>query len=279
VERFGERLKRALDDRGPLCIGIDPHPSLLAAWGLPDSADGLAEFSRTVVEALADRVPVVKPQSAFYERFGSLGVTILESTIRQLRQSGMLVILDVKRGDIGSTAAAYADAYLDPDAPMTVDAITASPFLGFGALRPMIDKAVGAGRGVFVLVRTSNPEGGQVQTARTVDGRTVAQVMIDEISQVNDGVRPVGDIGAVVGATVDDPDVDFTFLNGPVLVPGLGAQGGRPESLRAIVDGRAGVVVPSYSREVLAAGPDVTDLRAAAERARDACARVLTGTA
>jgi orotidine-5'-phosphate decarboxylase len=278
VERFGERLKRALDDRGPLCVGIDPHPSLLTAWGLPDSGDGLAAFSRTVVAALADRVAVVKPQSAFYERFGSLGVTILESTIRQLRQAGTLVILDIKRGDIGSTAAAYADAYLDKDAPMAVDAITASPFLGFGSLRPMVDKAVEAGGGVFVLVRTSNPEGGQVQTAVTADGRTVAQVMIDEIAQVNDGVRPVGDIGAVVGATIDDPGVDFTFLNGPVLVPGLGAQGGRPDALRSISGGGANVVVPSYSREVLAAGPDVGALQAAAERARDACARALTGT-
>jgi orotidine-5'-phosphate decarboxylase len=278
VERFGERLKRALDERGPMCVGIDPHPSLLIAWGLPDTAEGLAAFSRTVVEALADRVAVVKPQSAFYERFGSLGVTILESTIRQLRQAGALVILDVKRGDIGSTAAAYADAYLDPDAPMAVDAITASPFLGFGSLRPMIDTALAAGRGVFVLVRTSNPEGASVQTARTGDGRTVAQLMIDEIAQVNDGVRPIGDLGAVVGATIDEPDIDFTFLNGPVLVPGLGAQGGRPEALRVISGGGSTLVVPSYSREVLSAGPGVAELRAAAGRARDACARVLTGT-
>ena len=117
METFGARLRRAMDKRGPLCVGIDPHPQLLAAWGLPDDVDGLDRFSRTVVDALADRVAVVKPQSAFFERFGSRGIAILESTIRQLREAGTLVLLDVKRGDIGSTAAAYADAYLDPIEP------------------------------------------------------------------------------------------------------------------------------------------------------------------
>src|SRR5439155_25341033 len=148
--RFGERLAEALDKRGPLCVGLDPHPSLLRDWGLPDDPYGLAEFGRTVVEALAERVPVIKPQSAFYERFGSQGIAVLESTIRQLREAGALVLLDVKRGDIGSTAAAYADAYLDPGSPLRVDAVTASPYLGFGSLRPMIDKALAHGAGVFV---------------------------------------------------------------------------------------------------------------------------------
>ncbi len=103
MESFGTRLHRAVTERGPLCVGIDPHPGLLAQWGLPDDVHGLDRFSRTVVEALGDRVAVVKPQSAFFERFGSRGVAILESTIRQLRDAGSLVLLDVKRGDIGST--------------------------------------------------------------------------------------------------------------------------------------------------------------------------------
>src|SRR4051794_9655151 len=124
--RFGARLRAAMETRGPLCVGIDPHPALLSAWGLPDSPSGLERFTRTVVEAVGDRVAVVKPQSAFFERFGSQGIAVLESSIRQLREVGALVLLDVKRGDIGSTAAAYADAYLDPASPLRVDAITAS---------------------------------------------------------------------------------------------------------------------------------------------------------
>ncbi len=270
-ERFGARLRAALDKRGPLCVGIDPHPSLLSAWGLPDDPSGLARFTRTVVEALADRVAVTKPQSAFFERFGASGIAILESTIRQLREAGSLVLLDVKRGDIGSTAAAYADAYLDPASPLRADAITASPYLGFGSLTPMVEKAVATGAGMFVLALTSNPEGAAVQRARTPDGRTVAQTVIDAISQVNAGVRPLGDIGVVVGATLGETGHDLTDLNGPVLAPGMGTQGGRPEDLRAVFGPDLSAVLPSYSREILAQGPSVAGLRAAFDRVLDAC--------
>jgi orotidine-5'-phosphate decarboxylase len=269
--RFGARLRAAVEARGPLCVGIDPHPSLLSAWGLPDTASGLDRFSRTVVEAIADRVAVVKPQSAFFERFGSSGIAVLESTIRQLRESGALVLLDVKRGDIGSTAAAYADAYLDPASPLRADAITASPYLGFGSLAPMIDKAVATGGGVFVLALTSNPEGPAVQHAVAAGGRTVAQTIIDEISQVNAGVSPLGDIGVVVGATIGGTGHDLTALNGPVLAPGMGAQGGRPEDLRAVFGDDLSAVLPSYSREVLATGPSVAAMRASVDRILDAC--------
>jgi orotidine-5'-phosphate decarboxylase len=273
--RFGARLRAAMDTRGPLCVGIDPHPSLLSAWGLPDNPSGLERFSRTVVEAIGDRVAVAKPQSAFFERFGSQGIAVLESTIRQLREAGALVLLDVKRGDIGSTAAAYADAYLDPVSSLRVDAITVSPFLGFGSLTPMIEKAVATGAGVFVLALTSNPEGPGVQHARTADGRTVAQSIIDEVSQLNAGVSPLGDVGIVVGATVGDTGHDLSRLGGPVLVPGLGAQGGRPEDLRAVFGDDLSAVLPSYSREILSRGPSVAELRDSLERLMDACRRVV----
>src|SRR5262245_3402806 len=207
-KRFGARLLRAMQARGPLCVGIDPHPALLRAWGLSDDVAGLDRFGRTVAEALADRVAVVKPQSAFYERFGSKGIAILESTIRQLREAGALVLLDVKRGDVGSTAVAYADAYLDPASPLAVDALTANPYLGVRTLRPMIDKAIAHGCGVFVLALTSNPEGRPVQHARMADGRTVAQAIIDECAQVNAGVSPQGDVGVVIGATVGETGHD-----------------------------------------------------------------------
>jgi orotidine-5'-phosphate decarboxylase len=269
--RFGARLRTAMDARGPLCVGIDPHPSLLSAWGLPDTASGLARFSQTVVDAIADRVAVAKPQSAFFERFGSSGIAVLESTIRQLQAAGALVLLDVKRGDIGSTAAAYADAYLDPASPLRVDAITVSPYLGFGSLAPMIEKAVSTDAGVFVLALTSNPEGRAVQHARTADGRTVAQTIIDEVSQVNAGVKPLGDVGVVVGATVGDTGHDLSRLGGPVLAPGMGAQGGRPEDLRAVFGDDLAAVLPSYSREILSRGPSVADLRDSAERLLNAC--------
>lgn len=279
TDRFGARLRAAMDALGPLCVGIDPHPSLLARWGLSDDVKGLEAFGRTAGEALAGRVAAIKPQSAFFERFGSRGIAVLESVIRQLRGSGSLVILDVKRGDIGSTAAAYADAYLDPASPLCADAITVSPYLGFGSLAPIIDKAQQNGLGAFVLALTSNPEGATVQRAVETGGRSVAQAVVDEISQVNAGVSPMGDVGAVIGATVGQTGLSLTDLNGPILAPGLGAQGGRAEDLRAVFGDALSLVLPSWSREVLSAGPDVSALRAAAERARDSCASAIAVTA
>ncbi|MFC4017954.1 orotidine-5'-phosphate decarboxylase [Micromonospora sp. GCM10011542] len=275
MESFGTRLHRAVTERGPLCVGIDPHPGLLARWGLADDVQGLDRFAQTVVEALGDRVAVVKPQSAFFERFGSRGVAILESTIRQLRDAGSLVLLDVKRGDIGSTVSAYASAYLDPSSPLYVDAVTASPYLGVGSLAPMFELAAEHGGGVFVLALTSNPEGAAVQRARTADGRTVAQTVIDEISQLNEGAQPLGSFGLVVGATIGDTGHDLSRVGGPLLAPGLGAQGAGAADLRTVFGSSLPAVLPSYSREVLNAGPDTAALRAAADRVLAECRTVL----
>jgi orotidine-5'-phosphate decarboxylase len=264
-----------MDTRGPLCVGIDPHPGLLAKWGLEDDAAGLERFAFTVVEALADRVAVLKPQSAFFERFGSRGVAVLESIIRQSREAGALVLLDVKRGDIGSTMAAYASAYLDSDSPLRADAITVSPYLGVGSLRPAFDLAAAQGAGVFVLALTSNPEGPAVQHAVGAAGKTVAQTIIDEISQLNRGADPLGSVGLVVGATIGETGHELSEVNGPLLAPGLGAQGGDPAGLRAIFGESLRNVLPSYSREVLSEGPGVTGLRAAADRAEAACRAVI----
>ncbi|GAA2527064.1 orotidine-5'-phosphate decarboxylase [Pilimelia columellifera] len=275
MEPFGARLVRAMVERGPLCVGVDPHPSLLAAWGLTDSVDGLARFSDGVVAAVGDRVAVIKPQSAFFEKYGSRGIAILESTIRQCREAGALILLDVKRGDIGSTMQAYASAYLDPSSPLAVDAVTASPYLGVGSLAPLFATAVDHHAGVFVLALTSNPEGAGVQHARSADGRTVAQTVVDEISLLNAGATPLGSFGIVVGATIGRTGHELANVNGPMLAPGLGAQGGAPAGLREVFGDDLSAVLPSYSREVLGAGPDPGALRAAAERARDACAAVL----
>src|SRR5262249_31562261 len=167
---FGARLHAAVRDRGPLCAGIDPHAALLHAWALADDVAALARFAMTAAETLAPRVAVVKPQSAFYERFGSRGIAVLERVVGSCRDAGSLVLLDVKRGDIGSTTQAYADAYLDPSSPLAVDAITASPYLGFGSLDPMVETARKHDAGLFVLALTSNKEGPEVQHARTQHG-------------------------------------------------------------------------------------------------------------
>ena len=268
---FGTRLRAALDDRGQLCVGIDPHGSLMLEWGLSDDVAGLERLAMTVVEALADRVSVVKPQSAFYERFGSRGIAVLERVITACRDAGALVLLDVKRGDIGSTSQAYADAYLDQASPLAVDAITASPYLGFGSLQPILDTALANDAGVFVLALTSNKEGPEVQHATTASGRTVGGNILDRLRALNAAATPLGSLGAVVGATIGDTGEDFD-INGPLLVPGFGAQGGTVDDLRRLFGPRARNVLPSSSREILRAGPSVDRLREAFSRAQESVA-------
>lgn len=187
TEPFGARLRRAMDERGPLCVGIDPHASLLTEWGLNDDVAGLERFSRTVVEALSDRVAVFKPQSAFFERFGSRGVAVLEKTVQEARAAGALVLMDAKRGDIGSTMAAYAEAFLRKDSPLFSDALTVSPYLGYGSLSPAVVLARESGAGLFVLALTSNPEGGEVQHAVRADGRNVGATMLAHLAAENTG--------------------------------------------------------------------------------------------
>jgi len=276
-ETFGGRLRAAMDRHGALCVGIDPHPGLLAQWGLPDDVTGLERFALTVVEALADRVAVLKPQSAFFERFGSAGVAVLERVLVAVREAGGLSIVDAKRGDIGSTMTAYAQAYVGPASPLAGDAVTVSPYLGFGSLRPVLDLAAETGRGVFVLALTSNPEGTAVQHARGADGRTVAQTVLDAVRAENAGARPLGSIGVVVGATITGlgREHDLSALNGPLLAPGIGAQGASAADLRAVFGTGLANVLPSSSREVLAGGPGVAGLRAAAVRTLDTVGTVL----
>jgi orotidine-5'-phosphate decarboxylase len=267
VTGFGARLAEAIESRGPLCPGIDPHPELLSAWGLTVDADGLARFCEACVEAFSG-FAIVKPQVAFFEAYGAAGYTVLEHTIRALRDAGVLVLADAKRGDIGSTMAAYAEAWAG-DSPLAADAVTASPYLGFGSLQPLLDTARANNRGVFVLAATSNPEGATVQRAET-GGRTVAQAIVDAAAAVNRD-HPPGAVGVVVGATLADPP-DVSGLGGPVLVPGVGAQGGRPEALGGLGGAHRGQLLPAVSREVLRAGPGVDAVRGAAEKLRDAVA-------
>jgi len=260
---YGDRLQQALRERGPLCVGIDPHPALLRSWGLEADVRGLETCARGLVEALAAEVAVFKPQSAFYEAYGSAGVAVLERVLADIAAVGALSILDVKRGDIGSTMAAYTSAYLTDGSPLAADAVTLSPYLGFGSLDGAIDQATASGRGVYVLALTSNPEGPQVQHARDADGRLVGQVVVDEAADRNLGTGP-GPVGVVAGATIGRTGVDFSRLNGSILAPGIGAQGGTAADLVEVFGPAVGLVLPTTSREVMAAGPDPQALRSAA---------------
>ncbi|MEU6860996.1 orotidine-5'-phosphate decarboxylase [Glycomyces sp. NPDC046736] len=293
---FGTRAHHLSRSRGPLCAGIDPHGALLQHWGLDDDLAGAERFAMTLAEALAEECAFIKPQSAFFERFGSGGVALLERVIAECRRAGALVILDVKRGDIGSTMAAYAQAYLDPASPLAVDAITVSPYLGTGSLQPAFDLASAHGKGLFVLARTSNPEGKQVQMAKRRDGKSVAQSVIDEVEERNAGADPMGSFGIVMGATIGacaaegearlrestygithttasqrDSAHDLSQFNGPILVPGMGAQGGKPSDLPRVLGAAASFAIPSYSRQIAQPGPAVASIRAAAAALQDEC--------
>jgi len=270
TETFGARMHAAMRLRGQLCVGIDPHRSLLLDWGLGDDVAGLERFCRTCVEALAGQVAVLKPQSAFFERMGSRGIAVLETVIAEARSAGALVLLDAKRGDMGSTMAGYADAYLRQSSPLAVDAVTVNPYLGFESLRPMFDAAVANHAGVFVLALTSNPEGEQFQRAAVPGGGTVARAVLAAVRAENGEASPLGSVGAVVGATLPSLDEDVS-VNGPLLAPGYGVQGGSADHLRRLFGAAYADVLPSTSRGVLQAGPTVRGLRDAAAR----CAREL----
>ncbi|WP_336648126.1 orotidine-5'-phosphate decarboxylase [Microbacterium sp. MMO-10] len=259
-EGFGSRLRSAIDRHGPLCVGIDPHAALLDSWGLPQSAEGVRAFGLAVVDAAAGRVAAIKPQVAFFERFGSAGFAALEDVLAAARSAELLTIADAKRGDIGTTMAGYAQAWLAPGAPLEADALTISPYLGGGSLAEAITQALPVGKGVFVLAATSNPDGASVQQARTdVPGETVALRVTRDVTALDVAGTALGSVGLVVGATIDRSAFaldDDTLRTVPLLAPGFGAQGATPADLRARFGTLAGNVLASESRSILSAGPD-----------------------
>ena len=263
---YGQRLTVAIADRGRLCVGIDPHPGVLRRWGLPEDVGGLERCARGMVEALGGSIAIFKPQSAFFEAYGSRGIAVLERTLADIKAAGALSLLDVKRGDIGSTMDAYAAAYLTDGSDLAADAITLNPYLGFGSLAGAIALAREQGRGVYVLALTSNPEGPQFQHAVTTAGRSVGQTVVDEAAELNTG-SGLGHVGIVVGATIGRTGVDFSALNGSILAPGLGAQGAGAPDLADVFGAALPLVLPAMSREVLRAGPEATALQQAATRA------------
>ncbi len=263
ADSFGDRVAAAVRATGPLCAGIDPSGALLTEWGLSDDATGLRTFCRTCVDAFAGSVGVVKPQVAFFERHGAAGMAELERLIAEATAAGLVVIADAKRGDIDSTAEAYADAWLGDASPLAADAVTAHPYLGLGALAPLVRLAAANGRGVIVVVRSSNPEGRGLQQAVTSDGTGVEDMLLGEIAALNGSPDiPTGTVGAVIGATLPPSQFPLSQLGGIILAPGLGAQGARPADVAERFAGcRPGTVLPSSSRGLLRSGPDPGDLR------------------
>jgi orotidine-5'-phosphate decarboxylase len=259
-ERFGDRLLRVFSASGHLCVGIDPHPYLLAEWNLPDTAKGLREFGLRVVDAAAGHAGIVKPQVAFFERHGSAGYQALERTLAAAREAGLLVIADAKRGDLGTSVEAYAQSWLTPGSPLEVDAMTVSAYQGVGSLEAPMVLAREHGKGLFVLAATSNPESFATQTAIVASGehatQTVAASIVAEVNKSN--VAPLGSYGVVIGATVtladfglSDRDLGFT----PILAPGFGFQGAGVDTLRSTYAEASVNTIVSSSRGILEAGP------------------------
>lgn len=265
---FGTRLEEAFATRGHLCVGIDPHTYLLEKWGLPVSAVGALELGLRVVEALEGRVGIVKPQIAFYERFGAIGYKVLEEVFEAARQAGLIVIADVKRGDVGTTLEAYSDAWLQPGSPLEADAMTLNPYQGFDTLKHPLELAEANGKGLFILAATSNPESASVQTARRIrgsqEGRTVAGGIAARAADWNRRrfSGEIGSVGVVLGATLDFEflDIDLEDLavapKAPILAPGFGHQGAAFGEVRSIFGAAADTTIVTSSRSLLEAGQE-----------------------
>ena len=233
---FGDRLASALASTGtPLCVGIDPHISLMPELFCHNgtiSIEALRHFSLNVIEAASGLVPAIKPQAAMFEAFGPDGMVVLCETAKAARAAGLLVIMDAKRGDIGSTSAAYAKAYLGADAPFPSDALTINPWMGLDTLMPFIERADLTGSGLFILVRTSNEGAADLQELET-DGALVYQTLAKKLAPLIDkasGKNGLSSIGIVAGATVPAQAEALRALlpSAPFLIPGFGAQGAGP---------------------------------------------------
>lgn len=268
---FGAKIAKAFEAHGQLCVGIDPHQALLDEWGLPETADGLNSFANIVIEAAAGRVGIIKPQVSFFERFGSAGFKVLEGVLERAQQAKLLTIMDIKRGDIGSTMEAYFEAWLGKNAPFVCDAITVSPYLGFDSLKPMMSEAAELGKGVIVLSATSNPEGAAVQQAKSVDGEAVASSVWNSLASINSVTSGAGErfgsFGAVLGATLNLNKfglgsilTDDQKVKTPILAPGFGAQGARLQDTGRLFGASSSQVISSVSRSVLASPSAVDEL-------------------
>ncbi len=263
-EHFADRLANAVRRlRTPVCVGLDPR------WKqLPDPlrrhiarspsavADAYKKFCCGVIDVVAPLVPVVKVQAAFFEELGPDGMVAMGQTIAYAREHGLLVILDGKRNDIGSTAEAYARAYLGADQnPWGTDALTVSPYLGDDSLAPFVDTARERGGGVFVLVKTSNP-GGRMLQDLVADGQRLYRRVgehVERLAVETTGNWGYGCVGAVVGATFPDQLAELreAMPHAWFLVPGFGSQGGTAADVAAAFDARGLGAIVNNSRGIL----------------------------
>lgn len=237
ADSFGDRLSEAIRSSGtPLCMGIDPHasmiPSLFGDTGTTGSSEALraiSDFSMACLDAAKGQVAAIKPQSAFFEAQGPMGMKILADLSRAAIASGILVIMDAKRGDIGSTSTAYASAMIGHDAPFPSDALTVNPYLGLDTLEPFLERADATGAGLFVLTRTSNPGAGTLQDL-SVNDQPVYQHLAEALAPLaaaRRGTSGWSSVGIVAGATWPEEARTLRRLlpDTPFLVPGFGAQG------------------------------------------------------
>jgi len=256
VSSFGQRLLKTFEQKGQLCIGIDPSIDQLRSWGLPISAEGAKSFSFSMLDAIQDDVGIVKFQVGFFEQFGPEGFSHLSELLADAKSRELVVVADAKRGDSGSTMSGYATAWLSREAAFACDALTVSPYLGSDSLAETANVALENNRGLFVLAATSNPEAFALQSAIR-DGRTVARSVLDFAEQYSGA--GLGSIGVVVGATVNDVDLGLDFsasLKIPVLVPGFGAQGATLADARSLLSGYADTAICNVSRLVAGASLD-----------------------
>jgi len=263
TDTFASRFAKVRSDLGPLVWGLDPSGAVLQAWELGDDPGGLDRFADIVLEAAVGTVGLVKPQSAFFERHGWRGFRTLSRLIADARSSGLLVILDVKRGDVGSTNDAYAQAYLGAGAPLEADAITVHPYLGLAAMDAFVAGAHEAGSCLLVVTRSSNPEGRAIQSAREHSGRQVDEGLLQQIGELNQALAPgqIGPVGAVVSPVRVEPGLDLASAQALFLAPGIGAQGITSADVAEVFAACPDRVMPSASRSLLAAGPDISALR------------------
>ena len=263
ADTFASRFARARSGPGPLVWGLDPSGALLQAWGLGDDPDGLDRFADIMLDAASGTVGLVKPQSAFFERHGWRGFRTLSRLIAEARSAGLLVVLDVKRGDVGSTNDAYAEAFLGPAAPLEADAVTVHPYLGLAAMDAFVSRAHQAGSCLLVVTRSSNPEGRAIQSARGEGGRQVDEALLGEIGALNRMLAggEIGPVGAVIGPARIEPELDLTRAQALFLAPGVGAQGAAPEDVAQVFASCPDRVMPSASRSLLLAGPGISALQ------------------
>jgi orotidine-5'-phosphate decarboxylase len=264
--------------QNPLCVGLDPHmeriprefgvaPSALAS---DTSAAGVGALFEEVIDACAGRVPVIKPQIAFFEQLGWRGLRVLEALVTRARERGLLVILDAKRGDLDTTARAYANSYVSPQSPCRADAITLSPYLGLDSLQPFVEAARDHGVGLFVLARTSNRGASDFQSL-VVDGVPLYERVARALRPLADGLRGASgysSLGIVAGATypAEAERLRAVLPDSLFLVPGYGAQGGKIGDALASFVRRSGALeggMINSSRGVLFGDAAVETTRAA----------------